>query len=704
MVSIEIKPLEYSKSFEQLTEKEKLFAYYLNKACWAGIPISLFQISYESPALFIIFQSFFSSFEDDNKIEEEILKNKDISKDDFDSFILYVVNFYSYYGNYSSFGHSKVLPRLKMDIFELILKQSSKYESFSEIWNNIKELIYIPSFFLPKTSSKYISSAIVGTYYLNGITKDEIKKIDNILVKKNISLVNTRLQKVEENKYEVLIGSIEEKEEKLSLENEDQNISITLKYGDFKDYLLKMNSYLEKAKLYANNDIEKKMIDLYISHFITGDIEKHKDSQRIWVKNFSPVVEFNLGWIETYIDTEGVRAYYEGIVGLQDKDSSVKYKTLVDNVDYFISQLPWDKNFEKDKFITPDFTALDIVGFPTTSLFVGINLPNYLDIHDTDGFKNLTLLNAYDSFDSEFLKNFISQEDVEMTQKIGNKVSMFKTALHELLGHGTGKMFKIDKDGKYNFDIDNTINPITNEKIKSFYLPEETYESKFSSISRPLEEGRADYTALYLVFDKKAQKIFEFKEEEYEDVIYNMWMMQFIGGICGIGFYSNGKWSHPYSQERFIFLNYVFKNQEKGKEILSFNIDENNNAFKIMINKQNLIKYGKSIAGKILMTIHIAKCIGDVTSAENFVKQYQHVDEYMKNIYIKVPFTYSVKKQMNVDLTMEEINKKQIIKINKYPLTPIGFIKSVVDRFKCDYNEITFKQWTKYYNPFKNSQ
>ena len=50
------------------------------------------------------------------------------------------------------------------------------------------------------------------------------------------------------------------------------------------------------------------------------------------------------------------------------------------------------------------------------------------------------------------------------------------------------------------------------------------------------------------------------------------------------------------------------------------------------------------------MTIHIAKCIGDVTSAENFVKQYQHVDKYMKNIYIKVPFTHSVKKQMNIDL------------------------------------------------------
>ena len=98
------------------------------------------------------------------------------------------------------------------------------------------------------------------------------------------------------------------------------------------------------------------------------------------------MVEFNLGWVETYIDPYGVRSYYEGIVALKDKNSSSKYKMLVDNAEYFISQLPWSKDFERDKFIEPDFTALDIVGFPTTVIFQGINLPNYLDIHDTDGF------------------------------------------------------------------------------------------------------------------------------------------------------------------------------------------------------------------------------------------------------------------------------------------------------------------------------
>ena len=105
--SIEIKPLDYSKSFEQLTVKEKNFTYYLNKACWAGIPISLFQISYESPALFIIFQNFFSSFENIDNLEEQILKNENISKSDFNFFILYAVNFYSYYGNQLSYLQKK---------------------------------------------------------------------------------------------------------------------------------------------------------------------------------------------------------------------------------------------------------------------------------------------------------------------------------------------------------------------------------------------------------------------------------------------------------------------------------------------------------------------------------------------------------------------------------------------------------------------
>jgi hypothetical protein len=54
--------LNFKEALEQLNQDEKLYTYFFQRACWEGFPITLFQVSYESPALFIIFQSFFSSF------------------------------------------------------------------------------------------------------------------------------------------------------------------------------------------------------------------------------------------------------------------------------------------------------------------------------------------------------------------------------------------------------------------------------------------------------------------------------------------------------------------------------------------------------------------------------------------------------------------------------------------------------------------
>ena len=53
------------------------------------------------------------------------------------------------------------------------------------------------------------------------------------------------------------------------------------------------------------------MIDYYVESFKTGSIKKHVESQRWWVKDKKPMVETNIGWVETYIDPMGVRAYFE---------------------------------------------------------------------------------------------------------------------------------------------------------------------------------------------------------------------------------------------------------------------------------------------------------------------------------------------------------------------------------------------------------
>ena len=73
------------------------------------------------------------------------------------------------------------------------------------------------------------------------------------------------------------------------------------------------------------------MLEKYIETYQTGSIPAHKDSQKAWIQDKGPVVESNQGWIETYIDPENTRAYYEGWVAIVDKEKSRKFQQLVVN-------------------------------------------------------------------------------------------------------------------------------------------------------------------------------------------------------------------------------------------------------------------------------------------------------------------------------------------------------------------------------------
>jgi hypothetical protein len=76
-INYPILSLNFKEAFEQLTQEEKLYSFFFQRACWEGAPIVLFQVSYESPPLFIIFQSFFCSFQPFEDLKKEIfLKSK----------------------------------------------------------------------------------------------------------------------------------------------------------------------------------------------------------------------------------------------------------------------------------------------------------------------------------------------------------------------------------------------------------------------------------------------------------------------------------------------------------------------------------------------------------------------------------------------------------------------------------------------------
>ena len=90
-----------------------------------------------------------------------------------------------------------------------------------------------------------------------------------------------------------------------------------------------------------------------------------------------------------------VRAEWEGFVAIVDKDKSEVLQQLVNKAEDYVSRLPWGLDYENEHFQQPDFTALDVVSFASSGTPIGINIPNYDDIREHFGFKNVDLQNAY---------------------------------------------------------------------------------------------------------------------------------------------------------------------------------------------------------------------------------------------------------------------------------------------------------------------
>ena len=108
---------------------------------------------------------------------------------------------------------------------------------------------------------------------------------------------------------------------------------------------------------------------------------------------------------------------------------------------------------------------------------------------------------------------FIDASEAEQFKKHKFPAYYWWVVLHELLGHGTGKMMSETVDGNFNFDIKNPpVNPITGEPITRWYKPGQTWTGEFGDMATTVDECRAELVGAYLMDNPELLEMFGFTE------------------------------------------------------------------------------------------------------------------------------------------------------------------------------------------------
>lgn len=661
--------LEIETAFNGLTKQEKLYSHYLSQASWNGSLITFIQTSPESGPIFVLLLKFFSE-QDNNAFKETALKSG-FSEDDLKALYIYAGGVFANAGNYKGFGDTKFIPNIEQNRLEELLALSPSWPEIKALWNMYKDIIYDLS---PGKTCLGYNPLGTTTYLSKNITPEDTEKVQNWLKSKKIECYNNRLFKFEEKNevvYEIRMAS---EEEKPPLEYREGNITYKVTYGDYCPLMGLLADNLEKSVEFAANPTEQSMIKSYVQSFRTGSLDDHKTGSRYWIQDKGPTVETYIGFIETYRDPAGVRAEFEGFVAVVNKEMSRKFAYLVSNAESFLKLLPWDKEFEKDEFLKPDFTSLDVLTFAGSGIPAGINIPNYDDIRQTEGFKNVSLGNVIPASYQQSVTPFLSKEDAELLQKWRVPAFELQVGLHELLGHGSGKLFKKEADGTTNFPS-TLLDPLTGKPPSPCYEPGDTYDSRFGPLSSSYEECRAEAVGLYLSLEPEVLKIFGHEGSQAEEVVYVNWLsLIWAGAGRGLEVWSPGRgWLQAHAQARYVISRVLI---EAGVVKVT---QPSENDLLITLDRSAIMGAGKEAIGKFLLKLQIYKATGNIEEAEKMYNHYSTVEEpwlSWRSIVLANKQPRKIFVQANTFVKDNEVQLKQ------YEPSMEGMIQSWVDRFE----------------------
>ncbi|CZT17044.1 probable dipeptidylpeptidase III [Ramularia collo-cygni] len=679
--------LEIKPHFEALSKQEKRYAHSICRAAFAGHRINLRQVSPESEDIYDFILALHEAKTGDWK---KLQAEAGVSDEDLLSFLNYSAQFLGNAGNFKSFGDSKFIPRASPESIARLAKASPTAE---KLWNKVKDAVFDTSS-VAALHLGYPDEGHVSTYYPDspGITKKEIEIVSDFLKDQSLMPENTRLRKTSSGDFELLIASAvkepttrDSKQSEWTLDGELKGKKVKLIFGDHAKEMATISHYIAEAQKNASNKVEEAMHADYYKAFHDGSMASHVDSQRHWIQDKGPMVESNIGFIETYRDPHGQKGEWEGFAAMVNKERTRAFTKLVESAPENIHKLPWGAEFEKDTFLSPDFTSLEVLNFAGSGIPAGINIPNYDVVRQNDGFKNVSLGNVLSAAAPKEPTPFIHADDQQVFDAYKNEAFEVQVGLHELLGHGCGKLLQETEPGVFNFNVKNPpISPIDGKPISSWYKPSETWGTVFGGMGPSYEECRAESVAMSLCPDYKILSIFGFGDGTEDingvagDVLYVCYLQMARAGVAALEFWdpNSRRWGQAHMQARFALLQ-VFL--EAGPEFceLKYSKDDLSDIV-IKLDRTKIESHGRKAVNVFLQKLQVYKATADLKAGKALYEGITEVNEFYAEKLR--PEVLRQKKPRKVFVQANTVLQGDDVVLKEYDASPEGLIQSFVDR------------------------
>jgi dipeptidyl-peptidase-3 len=353
---------------------------------------------------------------------------------------------------------------------------------------------------------------------------------------------------------------------------------------------------LEAAIPYAASGVQEQTVRLLVRFLRTGDQQDFRKYNIHWVSDSSNV-DFILGFIEGYLDPRGQKSEFEASVYYTDPGQTHMMRKLATYAQYFENKAPWAEAYRKQIEQTPIANVINVMaqtGGTGPVSPIGINLPNEQAIRELHGSKSVLLHNVVDAYEkssgADLLREFaVDQAEIDDQKSYGTAADNLHTAMHEVIGHASGKM------------SDRLVGKEPADFFPGYY--------------NTLEEARADLVALWNVWDEKLVEIGVAKDpgeaRKIAETMYQQTVRVAISQLRRIG--NNTQLEEDHMKNRQLIVNWIMKNSNA----IAVSQREGKTYYRIT-DYENM----RSMVGKLLAEIMRIKAEGDFKAAKELIDTY----------------------------------------------------------------------------------